>query len=472
MTDEGIPTNDLVLEGDLVIIDAAGVVRLRLDRETGSIFGHNADGDMVFRWQVPGNNLSFGGHGQDGDLTIFDGGANTVAGTSQAILHVNSQTGTLRIGGSGISGRILGQDGDNTQVFLLDAEAGIIIVGNDGQEGSFLAQNSSGQTTIRIQAENGNINAGGGGADGDLLLRGPDGSLRVHLSAGGQRMEIREPSGEITAMMGGDANIRAGSNGRSGNLFLYPQQASDIFNNAQASIVLNAENGNASLGGSAGDGDVLLRDTSGATRVHLSASDQRLEIRDGDGAITSMIGGDANVRVGTNGRSGNMYLYPRDAENIFDNSEATIELNGDAGDIVLSNGDCAEEFRLGTDAAAEPGQVVRLTDEGAICPTTTPYDTRVAGVVAGAGGQRPGIVLGRTAAGETAARVALMGQVYCLADAEPGSIHTGDLLVSGSRKGHAMRADDPAKAFGAVIGKAMEPLAEGTGLVRILVNIS
>ena len=150
MTDEGIPTNDLVLEGDLVIIDAAGVVRLRLDRETGSIFGHNADGDMVFRWQVPGNNLSFGGHGQDGDLTIFDGGANTVAGTSQAILHVNSQTGTLRIGGSGISGRILGQDGDNTQVFLLDAEAGNIIVGNDGQDDRLIHGRRYLGTRVRI----------------------------------------------------------------------------------------------------------------------------------------------------------------------------------------------------------------------------------------------------------------------------------------------------------------------------------
>ncbi|WP_299918374.1 hypothetical protein [uncultured Roseobacter sp.] len=472
MTDEGIPTNDLVLEGDLVIIDAAGVVRLRLDRETGSIFGHNSDGEVVLRWQVPGNNLSFGGHGQDGDLTIFDADANTVAGTAQAVLHINSQTGTLRIGGSGVDGRILGQDGENTQTFLIDAGAGSITVGNDGQEGTIQARNSSGQTTIRMDAENGNIRAGGGGVDGDLLLRGPDGALRVHLSADGQRMEIRDPDGEITAMMGGDANIRAGSNGRTGNLFLFPSDAGNIFSDGQASIALNGETGNASLGGSAGDGDLLLRDTGGATRVHLSASDQRLEIRDADGAITSMMGGDANIRVGTNGRSGNVYLYPRGADDIFDNTQATIELNADAGDIVLSNGDCAEEFRLATDAAVEAGQVVRLTKDGGVRATTRAYDSRVAGVVAGAGGLRPGIVLGRAQAGETSARVALMGQVYCWADAEPGEIEIGDILVSGSRFGHAMRASDPAKAFGAMIGKAMEPLACGTGLIRVLVNIS
>ena len=49
--------------------------------------------------------------------------------------------------------------------------------------------------------------------------------------------------------------------------------------------------------------------------------------------------------------------------------------------------------------------------------------------------------------------------------------HYGDLLTSSSRAGHAMRADDPERAFGAVIGKAMTPLADGDGLVLVLVNL-
>jgi hypothetical protein len=34
-----------------------------------------------------------------------------------------------------------------------------------------------------------------------------------------------------------------------------------------------------------------------------------------------------------------------------------------------------------------------------------------------------------------------------------------------------MRATDPQRAFGAVVGKAMSSLDEGTGLVLVLVNL-
>ena len=34
-----------------------------------------------------------------------------------------------------------------------------------------------------------------------------------------------------------------------------------------------------------------------------------------------------------------------------------------------------------------------------------------------------------------------------------------------------MKAGDPARAYGTIIGKAMTPLAEGTGLVLVLVSL-
>ena len=36
---------------------------------------------------------------------------------------------------------------------------------------------------------------------------------------------------------------------------------------------------------------------------------------------------------------------------------------------------------------------------------------------------------------------------------------------------YAMKADDPRKAFGAVIGKALRPLGEGQGLIPILIAL-
>jgi hypothetical protein len=57
--------------------------------------------------------------------------------------------------------------------------------------------------------------------------------------------------------------------------------------------------------------------------------------------------------------------------------------------------------------------------------------------------------------------------VRCRADAGEGAIAVGDLLTTSGNPGHAMRAGEYAQ--GAVLGKAVEPLAEGTGLIRVLV---
>jgi hypothetical protein len=67
--------------------------------------------------------------------------------------------------------------------------------------------------------------------------------------------------------------------------------------------------------------------------------------------------------------------------------------------------------------------------------------------------------------------VALLGKVYCKVDAECGSVDVGDLLTTSATPGHAMKAGDPLKAFGAVIGKALRPLQAGQGLIPILVAL-
>jgi hypothetical protein len=67
---------------------------------------------------------------------------------------------------------------------------------------------------------------------------------------------------------------------------------------------------------------------------------------------------------------------------------------------------------------------------------------------------------------ETHAAIALAGTVLCKVDADHGAIEIGDLLVTSPTPGHAMRSDDPTP--GTVIGKALEALPEGTGLIRVL----
>jgi hypothetical protein len=148
--------------------------------------------------------------------------------------------------------------------------------------------------------------------------------------------------------------------------------------------------------------------------------------------------------------------------------EGDVEVTGD---IRLVNADCAEDFDIMGLSHVDPGSVMVLDDGGALCESWQAYDRRVAGVISGAADYKPGIVLDKQPSGGNRQPVALMGKVFCKADARFGAIAVGDLLTTSPTPAHAMKAGDPAKAFGAVIGKALRPLAEGQGLIPILVSL-
>jgi hypothetical protein len=150
--------------------------------------------------------------------------------------------------------------------------------------------------------------------------------------------------------------------------------------------------------------------------------------------------------------------------------EGDVEVTGD---VRLVNADCAEDFDVLRPDQADGGTVMVLADEGALEPSTRSYDRRVAGVVSGAGAYRPGIILDRVGPRAHPHRrpVALVGKVYCKAEATSAPIEVGDLLTTSPLPGHAMKAADPARAFGAVLGKALRPLSSGQGLIPVLVAL-
>jgi hypothetical protein len=45
------------------------------------------------------------------------------------------------------------------------------------------------------------------------------------------------------------------------------------------------------------------------------------------------------------------------------------------------------------------------------------------------------------------------------------------MLTTSDTVGHAMKACDPVRAFGAVIGKALANLTDGRGLIPILISL-
>lgn len=156
-------------------------------------------------------------------------------------------------------------------------------------------------------------------------------------------------------------------------------------------------------------------------------------------------------------------------------AEGRAWVSGEMSVAVLTirgGADLAEPF-ASSDGPLAPGSVVVIDPErpGKLRLATEPYDTKVAGVVSGAGGVQPGIALRQDGALDGGQNVALTGRVYVLADAAFGAIQPGDLLTTSATPGHAMKAADPRRATGAVLGKAMTPLAEGRGLVLVLVSL-
>jgi hypothetical protein len=121
----------------------------------------------------------------------------------------------------------------------------------------------------------------------------------------------------------------------------------------------------------------------------------------------------------------------------------------------------------------EPGSVVVIDEEnpGKLKLSTQPRDTRVAGIISGAGGVKPGLRLQQDGVMEGDHHVALSGRVYVKADANPAPIRPGDLLTTSEKPGHAMKVTDHAASQGAILGKAMSRLDEGTGLVLVLVTL-
>jgi hypothetical protein len=143
------------------------------------------------------------------------------------------------------------------------------------------------------------------------------------------------------------------------------------------------------------------------------------------------------------------------------------------GDIQFADkiADLAEAFEVAAHdgALVEPGMVMVIDAEGTLTLCRTAYDRRAVGVVSGAGDYRPGIVLDGSAPNRPA--IALVGKVFCKVDARESPIVEGDLLTTSATPGHAMRACDQARTPGAVIGKALRRLENGTGLIPILVAL-
>jgi hypothetical protein len=141
------------------------------------------------------------------------------------------------------------------------------------------------------------------------------------------------------------------------------------------------------------------------------------------------------------------------------------------GNIAAKYQDVAEWVPARQPMAAGTVVILDTTRTNAVRAASRAYDTHVAGVVSA----QPGVILGQ--AGEGKVMVATTGRVKVRVDATRRPIRIGDLLVTGGKSGVAMRSL-PLRVGrasihrpGTIIGKALEPLANGRGEILVLLSL-
>jgi hypothetical protein len=299
----------------------------------------------------------------------------------------------------------------------------------------------AGQTMIKLTAEAG---GGIGFSNPALTLRSVHGKEAIEFEGNRASLTLRNPAtGKNTVFLDGNkADLFLGGGGQNGAVTVRNTVEHDA-------ILLDGQTGSVALTVSPdGAGAVVLKNGSLNEIIRL------------DSILTPST--DPQLLLG--GQSGRVVLKD------FQGHDSII-LNGGQGDIFLQNADCAEEFDISQSAAIEPGTVVVIDEEGQMRPSQQPYDKKVAGVISGAENCRPGLVLDKKDSHTNRLPVALLGKVYCKVDAQYWAVEVGDLLTTSSIPGHAMKAADPLRAFGAVIGKALRPLREGRGVIPILIAL-
>ena len=203
------------------------------------------------------------------------------------------------------------------------------------------------------------------------------------------------------------------------------------------------------------DPNILFRDSDGNENLKIYS---RWGVTGGAIFLSDVINGDTNsIRLVTN------FNGTSDARVITDE----IQINGGS--------DLAEMFEINEiEEEITPGMVVSLDEEnpGELKITDRIYDTKIVGIISGANGVKPGILMGQkgsSAFGDD--MITLSGRTYVKANVVGGPIKVGDFLTSSPTKGEAMKVKNFRRARGSIIGKAMTPMEEGTGYVLVLVNL-
>jgi hypothetical protein len=214
--------------------------------------------------------------------------------------------------------------------------------------------------------------------------------------------------------------------------------------------------------------------TNDGTTVRLTTSTDNVGIGTSSPSAKTHINNTANqpgLRIDSSAGTNALEIYNTEggANLIFRVERTTGNVYAD-GSITGGGADVAE--RVDASESLEPGDVVEIDPDnpGKFRKAREAISTRVAGVISTA----PGVVLGNKDAvtsSDPRPILALAGRVPVKATAKYGAIQVGDLLVSSPIPGYAMKCPEASKCVGAVVGKALEPLQEGVGVIEAQVML-
>jgi len=177
--------------------------------------------------------------------------------------------------------------------------------------------------------------------------------------------------------------------------------------------------------------------------------------------------------VVVNASGGNLYLGMTNGTHKF-----RVDTNGAVyadGGLFATGADFAESVAVrGKRSQYEPGDVLEIDQKADrhLARSSHPYATLVAGIYS----TKPGLLASPHHIDDESYKsgevpLAVVGIVPCKVTAENGPIARGDLLVTSSLPGYAMKGTDRRRLVGAVVGKALEPLPTGNGVIEVLVTL-
>ena len=385
------------------------------------------------------------------------GGADVGMGVSidDDVLYLSSQNAGLRIidisnpvsttllsiidpGGASISSHIAGD-----YAYVANNTEGMYIIDISSSTSPFLVGTNDQGDQYRVVSGNGT----------HIFFGDLTGNIQIYEIAGAKVSNAEIGSAKVShlnvtgpSLFNADVSIRSGLTVGNNGLFLGGDFA--MFANTSSIHTTNTlrfSHGTTFTASSSNGAPVFTFDTANA--LALTSSTHAFSVRNAGMKLFSVTGG-GDVAV-----SGTVYA-----------ANASIGTPGTPGDL-------AERVDITPDHTVEPGDVV-IVDPDRIdtySQSQGAYEQSVAGVIS----TNPTIVVGNGKTSHTAV-MALTGRVPIKVSSENGPISQGDLLVTASLPGYAMKynpeQDDQGRVVG-IIGMALESFEDnGTGKIMGLVR--